>query len=172
MKAKLAEWKGKNRDRASVEERDSDIQRQSLFWKSEQYNLCRSPSLHSSVSGSGCQFVCCCLSVPIQSVTEPSQEDMAALVRSSSWVTNWGQPKGHQECLQRGIFFCQQSVTRVCSLNVQIHVHHEEAADQLPVDIIKPSNVFTVCQPNVSLSLSQQRFDWSFDCKKKKKNLN
>lgn len=55
-------------------------------------------------------------------------------------------------------------------MKVQIHVHHEEAADQLPVDIIKPSNVFTVCQPNVSLSLSQQRFDWSFDCKKKKKN--
>lgn len=93
---------------------------------------------------------------------------MAALVRSSSWVTNWGQPKGHQECLQRGIFFCQQSVTRVCSLKAQIYVHHEEAADQLPVDIIKPSNFFTVCQPNVSLSLSQQRFDWSLDCRKKK----
>lgn len=92
-----------------------------LFW-SRKYNLYRSPYLHSCVSGSNCQSASCSHrpSVIIQSVSAARQDNMAALVRSSSWVNNQVPPKGTPAFVYGGFFSVSSQLWRSALINANV----------------------------------------------------
>lgn len=83
--------------------------------------LCILVSLGQSVSLS-LTFVDCLSQSRVS--LQPSQEDMAALVRSSSWVNNWVHPKGMPALFMERDLFLYAVTHEGLVLLMQIYLHH------------------------------------------------